>query len=348
MTLAAGDRALRSNDPRRQCAGAKPRRGRKPERGFAEAEPPTGGEAYTACYVQLDLPYYVIKHIDRELRNAAWFYQMYDDGTLRKLSGAKAGNKVAAWRTEQRLNEIFEAVNWDKDKTLFITITHYYVKTEKGRQESWRYFQKELPKLIRKLKTKGMKDFIVVKEAHRDGGCHAHLLCQFEKQLKAFIYKGKRRLANKTLRTFIKDNWAGDVDIELMKDDDIKGYMKKYLGKYSHIEDALRRAKRGWAREGDLRHKDADCKKLWTNYYCGKLKMRRFVCSEKRRKKERPEGADLVKNMNKSTAENKPLIIKQWLIPWAVRTNPAFEPYNGKVDPESREYILAMREKEDT
>jgi hypothetical protein len=52
MTLAAGDRALRSNDPRRQCAGAKPRRGRKLERGFAEAEPPEGGVQLQSCYVQ--------------------------------------------------------------------------------------------------------------------------------------------------------------------------------------------------------------------------------------------------------------------------------------------------------
>jgi hypothetical protein len=49
MTLAAGDRAMRSIDPRRQCAGAKPRRGRKPERGFAEAEPPTGGVQLQSC-----------------------------------------------------------------------------------------------------------------------------------------------------------------------------------------------------------------------------------------------------------------------------------------------------------
>jgi hypothetical protein len=31
----------------KKCAGAKPCRGRKPEQGFAEAEPPIGGDAVT-------------------------------------------------------------------------------------------------------------------------------------------------------------------------------------------------------------------------------------------------------------------------------------------------------------
>jgi hypothetical protein len=39
-----GNRATRSVDPHRKCGGAKPCRGRKPEHGFAEPEPPTGGE----------------------------------------------------------------------------------------------------------------------------------------------------------------------------------------------------------------------------------------------------------------------------------------------------------------
>jgi hypothetical protein len=299
--------------------------------------------------VSFDVPQYVIKHIDKEMRNCAWFYQLYDDGTLKKLSGAKAGNKVFAWRTEQRLTEIFEAVKWDSEKTLFITLTHPYVKTEKGREESWLYFQKELPRFVRKLKTKGAKDFIVVKEAHRDGGCHAHLLAQFGRKFRTFDHKGKRRITNKTLRGFIKDNWAGDVDIEAMQNDDVKGYMKKYLGKYSHIEDALRRAKRNWSLEGDLRHKDSDCKKLWTNYYCGKLKMRRFTCSAKKRQTETQGAspADLVKNMNNATLDKKPQVIKQWLIAWHIKFNPAFEPFNGRVDPESREYKLAMLKKTD-
>jgi hypothetical protein len=107
-----------------------------------------------------------------------------------------------------------------------------------------------------------MKDYIVVKEAHRDGGCHAHLLCQWERNFLMFKYKNKYRLANTAMREYIKDNWAGDVDIEGIIDDQIKGYIKKYLGKYSHIEDALRRAKREWLEEGDEKHKDTDCKKL--------------------------------------------------------------------------------------
>lgn len=236
---------------------------------------------------------------------------------MRKLSGAVAGNKVHAWRTEKRIDGIFNAVKWDKDRTLFITLTKKYVKTEKGRKESWESFRRELPKLLRKLKTKGLTAYIAVKEAHAEGGCHVHLLAQFTRNFLFFTHKGKRRIANKSVRDFIKDNWAGDIDIEGLRNDDIRGYMKKYLGKFSHCEDAMRRARRDWEQEGDLRHKDADCKKLWTNYYCSKLKERRFSSSEKIcRTGLTAKPSDLVKDMNNSTADNKPKIKRMWRLPY--------------------------------
>jgi hypothetical protein len=341
-TFGAGDRATRSVDPRAKCAGAVPHKGREPDCGTAEAEPPIGGEAYTVCYATFDFPNYVTKHIDHKLRKAAFFYTVDETGVIRQKSGAICGNKVAAWRTERRIDEIFDVVKWDKRKTLFITLTHPYVKTEQGRKESWEYFQKDLPRYLRKLKTKGMKDFIAVKEAHRDGGCHVHLLCQWERKFLTFTYKGKKRIANKAIRDFIKNNWAGDVDIEAMRDDDIKGYIKKYLGKTSHVENALRRAKREWSYDGDMRHKDADVKKLWSLYYCDKLNIRSFTSSEKKRRTEAAASPpDLVKNMNNSTDREKPRIVTQVIIPYFIKTNPAFEPRNGIVAPNTRAYQLA-------
>jgi hypothetical protein len=207
------------------------------------------------------------------------------------------------------------------------------------------------------MRTKGMTDFIAVKEAHKDGGCHAHILCQFERKFIMFEYKGKRRVANSVIRDYIKDNWAGNVEIEGMKDDDVKGYIKKYLGKYSHIEDALRRAKREWGQEGDGEHKDADCKKLWTVYYCDKMKTRRFTSSIKKRGTENPKQgenpkdyppADLIKNMNNLTDDNRPKIVKVLLLPWHIKYNPAFEPYNGKVEPDGRLYRLLENYIKDT
>jgi hypothetical protein len=342
-TLPAGNRATRSVDPGRQCGGAEAHKGRKPDCAGAEPEPPAGGEAHTVCYATFDFPIYVLKDIDKKLRNAAFFYILDDTGTLRKISGAVVGNKVAAWRTEKRINEIFGKADWDRDKTLFITLTHSYIKTEQGRKESWQFFQKDLPRYLRKLKARGMKDFIVVKEAHRDGGCHAHLLCQWEKTFLMFQHKGVRRIANKELREYLKNNWAGDVDILGMTNNDINKYLKKYLGKYSHVEDALRRAKRNWSGDGDEKHRDADYKKLWTLYYCSKEKIRRFTTNVKKLAADEPQNAaDLVKNMNNSTADNKPKIIKQVVISWQIKFNPAFEPLNGKVAPDSREYLLAM------
>ena len=343
VTFGAGNRALRSNDPRAKCAGAVPHKGRKPDCGTAEAEPPIGGEAHTVCYAPFDFPNYVTKHIDQKLRKAAFFYLVDENGVIRQKSGAVMGNKVAAWRTEKRIDEIFEVVKWDKEKTLFITLTHPYIKTEQGRKESWEYYRKELPRYLRKLKKQGMKDFIAVKEAHRDGGCHVHLMCQWEKKFLMFTYKGKKRIANKAIRDYIKDNWAGDVDVEGMRDDDIKGYIKKYLGKSSHVENALRRAKREWKNDGDMRHKDADCKKLWALFYCDKLNIRTFTSSEKKRRTgTAAKPPDLVKSMNNSTEREKPKYTKVVLIPYAIKTNPAFEPRNGIVEAGTRAYELAI------
>jgi hypothetical protein len=44
----------------KKCAGAKPHKGHKPDCGFAEAEPPKGGEAYTVllCDVKYALSYF--------------------------------------------------------------------------------------------------------------------------------------------------------------------------------------------------------------------------------------------------------------------------------------------------
>jgi hypothetical protein len=342
MTLAAGDRALRSNDPRRQCGGVEPHKGRKPDCGGTEPEPPIGGEAYNGCYALVELPNYVKKYIDEKLRKAAFLYTVDEAGVIRQKSGAINGNKVAAWRKEKRIDEIFDVVKWDRERTLFITLTHPYIKTENGRKESWEHFQKELPRYLRKLKAKGMTDFIAVKEAHRDGGCHVHLLCQMESKLLFFMYKQKRRLANKALRDYLKDNWAGDVDIMGMLNDDIRGYVKKYMGKNSHVENALRRAKREWKKDGDMREKDTDVKKMWALYYCDKLKIRSFTCSEKKRKAAvSAKPTDLVKNMNNSTEQKKPLVVKVVVIPYAIKNNPAFEPYNGIVKPNTRAYDLA-------
>jgi hypothetical protein len=62
--------------------------------------------------------------------------QENDRGEYRLISGAVAGNKVNAWRTDQRTDEIFKAVKWEKEKTLFITLTHQYIKRENDREES--------------------------------------------------------------------------------------------------------------------------------------------------------------------------------------------------------------------
>jgi hypothetical protein len=55
-TFGAGNRALRSNDPCPKYGREKPHKGRKPDCGFSEPEPPQGGEAHTDL-LHDDFPY---------------------------------------------------------------------------------------------------------------------------------------------------------------------------------------------------------------------------------------------------------------------------------------------------
>jgi hypothetical protein len=188
-----------------------------------------------------------------------------------------------------------------------------------------------------------MTNYIAVKEAHRDGGCHVHLLCQWKRNFKTISHKGKLRIASKKLRDIIKGEWDGQVEIEAMCDNDVNGYLKKYLGKYSHIEDALKRAKRKWGNEGDEKHKDTDIKKLWTTYYCGTLNIRQYTCSRKMKKeKQKAKPSDLIKEMNNPTEKEKPKVKRIWRIPDWIKKEKDFEPYNGVVDPNSKCHKLLI------
>jgi len=353
-TFGAGNRAMRSVDPCPKCGVAKPHKGRKPDWGFAEPEATEGSGALNGCYATFEqkMPQHIIKSLIDEYRKVQYILEVYDNGEMKKVSGASMGNKVYAWRMEQHINELFKAQEWETKKVLFLTLTSHYIKTEHGRQESWERFKANTGKFVRKMKENGMEKYFTVFEAHKDGGCHCHLIAKFNRELPLFKLHGKIRLANTPLRQIIKDNWAGYVEIEGLKDDGAKAYLQKYLGKFSHIEDSLKRAKRNWEKEGDARHKETDYKKLWTIYWCKKLKMRRFRSSEKRityqirmdaekeTKKAVDQPPDLIKEMNKLTEGNRPQLIKRIIITRQIRNNPAFEPFNGRVEQGSREYDM--------
>jgi len=340
-TFRAGKRATRSVDPCPECGGVERHKGRKADWRVTEPEPAQAGEALSVCYATFEpiIPAYVVKRLEDDFRRGQWLLEVYRDGTLKKCAGAVMGNAVYAWRMENRINSIFAEEKWAKEHTLFLTLTAPYRKTYAGRLESWERMRKNVTKFLRVLKAQGLKKYFVVFEAFKDGGAHCHLVGRFGKRLPLFSLKNKIRLADCTLRQTIKGNWAGHVEITGLKDEGAKRYLQKYLGKFSHIEDSLRRAKRNWEKPEDKKSYATDVKKLWTIYYCKKLKIRRFRSSEKMGITEQAvRTADLIKEMNNSTSERRELPVKVFRLTRFVTFNPAFVPFGNSCLVGSREY----------
>jgi hypothetical protein len=188
----------------------------------------------------------------------------------------------------------------------FVTLTKQYVKTEAGRRESWLSVRAELTNYIRRLKRKGLEDYVYVLEAHEDGGCHVHLLMRWKNEVKTYMHKGKLRLTDKAKFWRLK-MWDGHVDVQGIGEGEaekITGYLSKELGKYGHYEDALKRAKRGWSKEGDVKKQKSDKKRLWTYYYADILKLRLYGSGRKAKREQTQtersgvrEPSDLITNI---------------------------------------------------
>ena len=203
----------------------------------------------------------ILKHLKDKLRKAQTIWREHENGDLHFRMGAVVGNKVYAYRRERALDVIIDDIGFKQEDTTFITLTAPYWDTDWGRKQSWLCVIEALPKILRKLKKIGMTEYILVFEANR-GGCHLHILAKWGIKL-TFKKMGKViRVVNPDIRKLLKENWIGHVDVRGMGDDNVKGYMKKYLGKFGHIEDALRRALRNWGKEGDEKKKTADVKML--------------------------------------------------------------------------------------
>lgn len=276
---------------------------------------PAGTNSYA------DLPDYVIEWCDKYLRNTAWFAGR-EGNSLYTFPGAKSGNRIYAYRMMERVGNALKDMRLEEGNALFITLTAAYTKTQKGIDSSWDRFRKELPKFKRKIKNLGFKSFMSVLEAHADGGCHAHLV--IKQHGKPFPYfldrKGKARLDDERLREKLQAAWGGHVDIQVITSSGAGDYIQKEIGKASHIEEALKRAKAGEAKKSDV-------KKLWAHYQATRRKIRRWGVSR-----------DLIKHMTNTTEpeELEPpeyvmLTKEQVAADW-------FEPITGAVDPASEAY----------
>jgi hypothetical protein len=256
------------------------------------------------------------------LRKNKFFLKINNDKII-KFSGSKRGNKIYAHLTEEKLKPIIKKLV-SSHNCYFLTLTKSYDYQKPI--ESWSFFQKNLPKFIRKCK---FQSYLYVYEAHEKGGCHAHLIVN-----------------DKISIDKIKKYWDGHIKIKKIKSDKIGSYLTKEIGKAGHVETALKNWDSG-------KFSNNDFKKIWRFYYLLKLKMRGWNCSrnlkiESKTKEsetihsENCESAtrDSISIMNNSTS-NKPkekeIVIA---LPKKIIKNPIFRPYCEKVTEKSNDFKL--------
>ena len=249
-----------------------------------------------------------IAFLKTNLRKNKFFIKISDESII-KFSGSKRGNKVYAHKTEQKIKPIVESLVKNKN-AYFLTLTHTY--DFKNPVENWSYFNKNVPKFLKKAK---FNSYIYVYEAHKMGGCHCHLIVNGEVSI------------NK-----IKKLWDGHIKIKKIKSAKIGAYLTKEIGKAGHVETALR----NW---DDNKLRDNDVKKIWRFYYLLKLKMRGWGCSRNLKTSE-PKNGDLISDMNNSTSENtneKTIVIA---LPKKIIRNPIFRPYCERLTEKSLDWLI--------
>jgi len=342
-----------------KCGGRNRTKGGSPT-AVSGARAAEGGEAYTRCYAKLSdknileklkLSWAgVVKLMGNKLLHVLRWVDEDENGKRQNKNGAISGNKVYAHLREGDVNAAMDRIGFSKRDTLFLTPTLRYKKTWLGRAISWLEMQVKVPMLLRKLKRMGMVGFVWVNEAHFDGGCHRHIVTKWDREFNAFLYNGKLEITDRELVDFIKANWDGRIDIQRTQDENVKGYMKKYLGKYGHCEDAIKRARRNWEKEGDKKHKNADVKNIWTYFYTTVLRVRQWGESratpeqkEERRRAEvmEKENRDaLLANINNSTEGKSPKVIKRVFLPRWLIEHPDYDMYCGEIKPNTEMWNL--------
>ena len=107
-----------------KCGGRKRTKGTSPT-ALSAARAREAGEACTACYAKL-LPPNIIQYLKEKLASAQWLVREDEEGKKRKIPGAVVGNRIYAWRRENRICEEIDRIGFERGKTLFITLTVEY------------------------------------------------------------------------------------------------------------------------------------------------------------------------------------------------------------------------------
>ena len=261
------------------------------------------------------------------------------------------GNKAYAWyqgeRMEQIQSEIDKAakITGDYTNVFFLTLTHEYRKDSLiSIRDSWNVVPKRLTKFIRKLKTKWpVQHYVAVLEAHEGGGCHAHVVVVLKDPVKCTRDgSGVLRLPD-SYRDLVRDLWTENIDLRGSDSSAVAGYLTKELGKVKHVEDAIRRARKG-------QETASDRKKMWAYYWADVLSIRLLRVSQSLPPAYELEGeeADDRRDNTGNNSTEDPVVQVITVTRKQVKNWPWFMPWTGEVLPGTEEYEKIIQIFEDT
>lgn len=288
------------------------------------------------------IPEIVPTHLFLRLRSANFFqFAKHQSGKLRRVPATLRGNKAYAWYQGERMDQIQAEIDkaakiaGDHTNVLFLTLTHGYNPGNMDSiRESWNIVPERLTKFMRKLKTKWpIVHYVAVLEAHEGGGCHAHVVLVLRDPVKCTRdEKGVLRCPD-SYRDLVREIWTENIDLRGSDSAAVAGYLTKELGKVNHVEDAIRRARKG-------EDTPSDRKKMWAYYWADVLSLRLLRVSRSLPPAYETEGQEADERLDNTSnnSTDDPVIQVITVTRSQVRNWPWFQPWTGEVLPGTEEY----------
>lgn len=248
---------------------------------------------------------------------------------------ATRGNKAYAARRQERIDELQYSVNQlvriDGDRTNAFLITLTYSNPQYAPPQS---DIKHCRRLLRKF---GVSQGIFCIECHQSGAVHIHAVLIADEMRKFYgraEQDGKRRYRCNSMREIVRKAWThGFVDVQAINDPHGAGqYVMKEIGKFSHIEDAVKK----WKKGEELTK--ADRQRVHLFYFAIRHRRRTLSVSRGLPKPEvAGDTADLITLMNNRTERQSDLVVL--IVPkaiwWALFARPP--PHLTQYHPTNRE-----------
>jgi hypothetical protein len=295
-----------------------------------------------------------------KFRNAYhWIYGVREDKSVFKIPSSVRGNDTYAHYQSARITQVQNSLK-DKIKiensttnALFITLTQKYdIQSTESIAQTWTKTRPALRKFKDRLRKMGMTDYAMTLEAHENGGCHAHMIAIFRKEIKMHATRGdKYRVNDVEIIYKIKKAWADAlnydmesafVDVMACGNAGLVSYITKELKKTASCEKAIKNVE---VNKGTA----DDKKKILAFYFADKNKMRLLYVSKGICATEEPEEkeipTDLITNVITETRKSPKvlyttLVLKSELLKMIKYDE--ISPYTGEVEQISKEYEAVM------